>query len=250
MTVDPPTAAAGYVTADRLQTDEATAAFYGELLRGMTHKLNNLLAVVQGFSSLAMMNDNLDASARENIGHMKNAAQSASGLTEKILSAGGCVRSNVQALELSEFFPNIDRALREPFLRADIPFQLNVGSRVPAILGDPTRLKEILQALLVNAAEAVQRSAAGGEVALDVLGPRQVPEGEPGRVDIFVRNTGSTIPEEKLQEIFRPFTSTKDSTHFGIGLTVAAVLAGQMNARLGVKSAENTTTFWLSVPVA
>ena len=34
----------------------------------------------------------------------------------------------------------------------------------------------------------------------------------------------------------------------GVGLTTAAVLATQMDMKLGVHSADHTTTFWLSVP--
>ena len=35
--------------------DSANADFYALLLKGLTHKLNNLLAVIQGFSSLILM---------------------------------------------------------------------------------------------------------------------------------------------------------------------------------------------------
>jgi signal transduction histidine kinase len=34
---------------------EHSEGFHQELLRGLTHKLNNLLAVIQGFSSLILM---------------------------------------------------------------------------------------------------------------------------------------------------------------------------------------------------
>jgi signal transduction histidine kinase len=35
--------------------NEHSEGFHQELLRGLTHKLNNLLAVIQGFSSLILM---------------------------------------------------------------------------------------------------------------------------------------------------------------------------------------------------
>ena len=47
----------------------ATEDFHQELLRGLTHKLNNMLAIIQGFSSLILMSDEQDASTKENMIH-------------------------------------------------------------------------------------------------------------------------------------------------------------------------------------
>ena len=139
--------------------------------------------------------------------------------------------------------------MRRPCEQAEVPFQLNLGPGVPPVNVDSSRLKEVLLELLKNAAEAVQ-SAGAGEVALDILAPGQLPESSADRVDIFVRNSGSTIPTDKFEEIFRPFSSAKDTEHFGIGLTTVLSLCSQMGIRVGLKSEANTTTFWLSVPIA
>lgn len=243
------TEAPKFIFADRFAiTDEANAEFYNQLLRGLTHKLNNLLAVIQGFSSLIMMDDGLDETVIENLTHMKEAAQNASGLSERILPAGGCCNCSVQSLKLQDYLPMIDTALREPFVKANVPFQLNAPAEMPAVNVDPGRLKEILLELLTNAAEAAAPN--GGEVALDILNPGQASPAESRMLDIFVRNTGSQIDMSKVEQIFQPFHSTKDSSHFGVGLTTAAVLSKQMGMRLGVNSENNTTTFWLSVPLA
>jgi DNA-binding NtrC family response regulator len=54
----------------------------------------------------------------------------------------------------------------------------------------------------------------------------------------------------KMQEVFRPFHGSKNSNHLGLGLTIAAMLSHQMGIQLGVASENNTTTFWLSCPMA
>ena len=216
----------------------------------MTHKLNNSLAVIQGFSSLMTMGSNVTSTMKDNADHVKQAAQSASLLNDRILSAAGCVRISLQSLSLGDYVPMMDRELRKPCEAAGIPFQLNLEADVPPILVDSSRFKEILIELLRNAADAVAAAPTGGEVALDFLSSGQVPESTPGRVDVFVRNTGSTIAPDRLHEIFKPFESTKESEHFGIGLTTVHALCSQMNIRVGVKSEDSMTTFWLSVPAA
>jgi C4-dicarboxylate-specific signal transduction histidine kinase len=115
---------------------------------------------------------------------------------------------------------------------------------------DNGRFKEILCEITMNAAEAVHLSGKPGSVGLDVLPSGQVPGSRPGCVDIFIRNTGATIPTEKLREFFRPFHSTKDSKHYGVGLAVTQMLCTQMGIRFGLKSDQDTTTIWLSVPQA
>lgn len=241
----------GYIMAQPPVIQGTSAGdFFNCLIRGLVHKQNNFLAVIQGFSSLILMGDDLDGTTKENLEHMKDAAQGAAGLAERILAAGGCVRITPQPVQLKDYLPLMDRALRAPFTKFNVPVQINISPDLPPVLIDSGRFKELLGDLLLNAAEAVSSSGQSGAAALDVLPPGSVPESRPGHVDIFVRNTGAPIAPEKLKDVFKPFSSTKDSKHFGIGLTVASVLASQMGATLGARSTPEATTFWLSVPVA
>lgn len=241
----------GYIMAQPPQIQGSPAGdFFNVLLRGLTHKQNNFLAVIQGFSSLILMTDGLDATVKENLDHMKEAAQGAAALAERILAAAGCVRINLQQMQFREYIPLVESSLRAPCQRLGVQFQVNVSPDVPPVIADNGRLKDVLNEVILNAAEAAVASGKPGVVALDILAPGQVPESRPGCVDVFVRNTGALITPEKLRECFKPFMSTKDSKHYGIGLTIAAVLLSQMGSTLGVKSQGETTTFWMSIPMA
>jgi signal transduction histidine kinase len=224
--------------------------YYNSLLRGLTHKLNNFLAVIQGFSSLILMSDGLEQGVRENLDHMKEASVGAGHLAERILAAGGCVRLNLQSVSLNAFVPLIESNLRAPFTNLNVPLQINVAPNLPSVQVDNGRLKEILCEITLNAAEAVALSGKAGSVGLDILPSGQVPGSRPGCLDVFIRNTGATLPPEKLRDFFRPFHSTKDSKHYGIGLTITQMLCAQMGIRMGLKSENETTTVWLSIPAA
>lgn len=243
-----PTAQGTYVFPEPLEIQGTAAGeFYTVFLRGLTHKLNNMLAVFQGFSSLLLMNENLDSSAQESLQHMKGAAQNAQGLAERIVSAGGCARLTLQRVALNEYLPMIDRALREPFQKLEVPFELRVDPELPVVEVDTGRLKEVLVELLRNAAEAARE--AGGQASMEVYAPGRSPEGSFDKVDVFIHNSGEIRPD-RLHEIFKPFVSTKDGSHYGIGLTVAAMLAQQMGLSLGARSEGGRTTFWVSIPMA
>jgi signal transduction histidine kinase len=227
---------------------ENADGFHQELLRGLTHKLNNLLAVIQGFSSLILMNDDTDPGVVENVQHINEASRNMSALSERIRSAGGCAKVTLQSLSLAEYLPVVESSLHEPFQKAGVPFEIDVQPGSPAVLVDPTKFKDVLLELLKNAAEAAQKG--NGRAMLRVCGPGVVTPAEQRRVDVLVSNTGSTITPEKQSEIFRPFSGSKNSNHLGLGLTIAAMLCHQMNLQLGVHSENFTTTFWLSCPAA
>lgn len=229
-------------------TTETGDGYHQELLRGVTHKLNNLLAIIQGFSSLILMNDDLDEGSKENMQHIKEASVAVSGLSERIRVAGGCAKISPQTLNLADYLTAVEASLREPFIRAGVPFDIEVPPGLPNVEIDPSKLKDLLLEILRNAAAGAQ--SGGGRALMQVSGPGIVTPTQEGRVDILITNTGSTIPQDKLQEIFKPFVSSRSSHHLGLGLTVAAMLARQMNVRLGVHSEEHIVTFWLSLPMA
>ena len=252
-TAEPAAAAADlrsqFLFADHLVLDQSpTRDFYKELLRGLAHKNNNVLAVVQGFSSLIMMNDNLDENTRENIQQMRDSAHHSSSLSERVLATGGCANISPQPIQLGDFLPLLD-SLRDICQKKGVGFTMNIAEELPAIHADINRLRDIFVELMSNAAEAAEKDPAG-HVQLDVLAVGEATPASEGRVDIFLRNNGPSIPEHRLHEMFVPFVSTKGSKHFGIGLTTAGVLAGQMGIRLGIASEEGVTTVWISAPIA
>ena len=227
---------------------ESSEGFHPELLRGLTHKLNNLLAVIQGFSSLVLMNEDLDPGVLENVQHIREASVNVSSLSERIRSAGGCAKVSLQPINAADFLGAVEGAVREPFTKAGVPFDVEVQPDLPSILVDPSKFKDIMLELLKNAAEAAQKG--NGRAIMKICGPGTITPAEQRRVDILVSNTGSQIAPEKLQDVFRPFQGSKNSNHLGLGLTIAAMLSHQMNLQLGVGSENGTTTFWLSCPAA
>ena len=227
---------------------ETSDGFHQELLRGLTHKLNNLLAVIQGFSSLILMNEDTDPGVLENVGHIREASVSMSSLSERIRSAGGCGKITLQPLNVGDYITVVEATMRDPFVKANVPFELDVRPGLPSVMVDPTKLKDILLELLKNAAEAATKG--NGRAMLRVCGPGVITPAAERRVDILVSNTGSQVAPEKLGDVFKPFSGSKNTNHLGLGLTIAAMLAHQMNLQLGVHSENFTTTFWLSCPTA
>jgi signal transduction histidine kinase len=229
--------------------DSPTRDFYRILMQGLVHKTNNMLGVIQGFSSLILMEDDLESGIKENVEQMRDSSINSSELNKIILIAGGCSRVSTEPMGLVPALPYIEQNARAICSAQGVNITFTARPDLPTINADSSRLNDIIAELTKNAAEAAA-DVAGGEVAIDVLPPGEVSPAEERRVDLFVRNTGNDIPADKIAKSFEAFHTTKDNSHYGIGLTTASVLAGQMDMRLGLRSAEGTTTVWLSIPVA
>ncbi|MCB1077996.1 MAG: HAMP domain-containing histidine kinase [Verrucomicrobiae bacterium] len=238
-----------FTFADHLVLDDSpTRDFYKSVMQGLIHKNNNILGVIQGFSSLVLMDD-VNPEIRENVEQMRDSAGIASNLAKVILTASGCSRVTPERINPGDLLPHLEDTARQLCEASGVTLQFNARPNLPPILADTNRLSELVSELIKNAVEAAAAQP-DGEVAVDVLPPGEASPAEDGCVDFFIRNSSEDLTPEKLREAFAPFTGNKGNAHFGLGLTTAAVLAGQMKMRLGLRSSGGTTTAWLSMPVA
>lgn len=222
--------------------------YYNRLLKGLAHKLNNQTSVVQGFGSLLLMQDDLSDETRQNIQHMKRSGEEICSLMGRVLTLAGCAQSTGQAIQTNGFLNTLCNSVRKMDTAVDVPFETRIAADLPTLKCNPSRLRELLIELLHNAFESASKG--GGQVALDAFAPGTYTPASDNRIDIFIRSSGVEFPAGKIAEAFAPFVSTKSSEHFGLGLSVAAVLAHDIRARLGVCCENGTTKVWLSVPVA
>lgn len=111
-----------------------------------------------------------------------------------------------------------------------------VSPAVPRLLiGDQTRLHQILVNLIGNAIKFTDR----GQVELRVVPDPEDPQ--PGSLRLSVTDTGIGIPQDKLERIFESFTQAEASTArkyggTGLGLAICKQLVTLMGGRIWAES--------------
>src|SRR5262249_4601818 len=106
---------------------------------------------------------------------------------------GELVENGVRDLETEEQFDHL---------------RWEVAGSFAVIRGDRVRVKQALQNILRNAAEAIPRDERAGHVRIH---GRVTPQGQEKQCIIEVEDTGTGIPEANLEKIFLPFFTTKPS---------------------------------------
>jgi putative PEP-CTERM system histidine kinase len=106
-------------------------------------------------------------------------------------------------------------------------------NKPPIISGDPELLQKAFTNLLLNAIQSLPR----GEGAVEV----SVSEGQAGKVTAAIRDTGCGIPPEKLQNLFRPFQTTKEKG-MGIGLCHTRSIIEVHGGQIRIESEVNAGT--------
>jgi len=114
--------------------------------------------------------------------------------------------------------------------------ELDLDPDMPEIELDPQQIQQVLLNLIINAEHAA------GENGRIVVRTRRTPtvpeaEGGPGEgfVEIAVEDNGPGIPEDKLQEIFKPFYTTKNQGT-GLGLPISRKIVEAHGGLLDVRS--------------
>ena len=116
------------------------------------------------------------------------------------------------------------------------------------LVGDPTRLRQVLMNLLGNAIKFTEAGSVTLEVGRHTHGPI------PTALLFTVTDTGIGIPVQKLPMIFERFTQADSSTTrrfggSGLGLTISKRLVELMGGRISVTSQEGKgSTFAFSAP--
>jgi CheY-like chemotaxis protein len=195
-----------------------------EFLSMLGHELRNPLGVITTLAQLLHLNGLLDPKSAELRDAIELEAKQMARLLDDLLDTSrisrGAIRLEREACDLSAIVRQAAESRWHVLQENGLNLSLSLPNKHAWVIGDRTRLSQILGNLLDNACKFNQK---GGHVAV-----RLVEEVSTGSAVLTVRDTGIGIQPKMLSRIFEPFVQAEtslDRTRGGLGLGLALVKA-------------------------
>ncbi|MGO4526300.1 PAS domain S-box protein [Microvirga sp. 2MCAF35] len=214
----------------------------GEMGSTLAHEINQpLTAITSYLKGCGMILNGLDGDKISLVRHAVNEA------AEEALRAGEVIR------QLREFvarggsehqIEGLQRLVEEAGALAlvgakeqEVKVEFDFPSDDPLVLVNRVQIQQVLLNLIRNAIEAMQ------DVSLRELRIKARTLPTESLVQISVQDTGSGIPREVLMNLFKPFTTTKQSG-MGVGLSISRTIVESHGGKIWAESVPSVgTTF-------
>jgi PAS domain S-box-containing protein len=229
---------------------EASNRAKSEFLSRMSHELRTPLNAMLGFAQLLELDTRHPLTPEQQpwVGQIQQAGWHLLEMINDVLDLSriesGNLRLQLQALQLA---PLIDASLAmvaRDAQRRGITISQDTGPGSGRVLGDPTRVKQIMTNLLSN---AVKYNTDGGRIR---IASRRL---DADTIEITVTDTGIGLTPQQLAELFQPFNRLgRERTALqgtGIGLVISQRLAELMGGTLRAQSvAGKGSAFVVTLP--
>ncbi len=235
----------------------------GMLAGGIAHDFNNILMTIMGNTELALLKIPPSMPERDLLQRVLQAGRRAADLANQMLAYSGRGKFANRPIELSSLVRDMGQFLPGALAaKTRLIYELTVD--LPTFRGDPAQIRQVVNNLVVNAAEAIGNQA--GEVTVCTFtrecdhafleATERYFRPTPGTTlpagtyaCLSVRDNGCGMTAETYERLFDPFYTTK-FTGRGLGLpTVMGIVRGHKGTIKVDSTVGKGTTFTVLFPL-
>lgn len=216
---------------------EERLATIGKLSSTIIHDLKSPLAAIKGYIGL-LRDKKMDKETESYLETMSEAVDYILNMIEEILEFGREKTSILyQKVNLKEFAEDYVSLFSKTIKEKEIKINVQANDNIFAEI-DPNKLKRVLNNLLKNSVEAIEKK---GTIEIRVKKNEEF-------VQLIIKDTGIGMQPYVLERIFEPFFSF-GKVGTGLGMTVVKKIIDDHEGKIEVQSEPNVgTTFTITIP--
>jgi signal transduction histidine kinase len=199
----------------------------GRLAAGVAHEVKNPLAVIQ--LGIDYLNQTAKATANrdyaETVQDMEDAVRRADTVIKGLLDFSRSEQLSLSLLDLNSVIEESLLLVKHELARNHISLEKHLAEPLPQVELDRNKIKQVFINVFMNAIHAMGNN---GDLLVRTFTSQPAVAGDAGRtsagssVVVEIEDTGTGIPEDKLDKLFDPFFTTKPvGTGTGLGLSVS-----------------------------
>ena len=202
----------------------------GLLAGGVAHALNNPLTVVLGFAEL-IAETAKEPRVQEDAGTIVREALRMRETMERLLTFWRPVAVDVEQVDVTSLVQELARACEEKLVDRGVQLAVQAGENIPSVRGNRDRLREVMEHLLNNAAQAI--ASAGGRDKGAEPAIRVAVSHDDRRVQVIVSDTGPGF--RSPERVFDPFyTAGGPGEGAGLGLSICYGIVREHGGEISV----------------
>ena len=228
---------------EALHQSEKMAAL-GTLLAGVSHELNNPLAIVVGQATM-LEADSTDPKAIDRARRISAAADRCARIVRTFLAMARRKTPERAPLSIGPAIEGTLDLLGYLLRSTGIEVVRRIAPDLPPVMGDVDQLSQVLSNLIVNAQQAL-----GDRPNPRLLRVSAEASADRRTVRIEIADNGSGVPAEIMDRVFEPFFTTKPvGLGTGVGLSVCRGIVEGHEGRISVTTApEGGALFAVDLP--
>lgn len=227
------------IMAERQLLQDNKMIAVGQLAAGVAHEIRNPLGIIRNYCYV-LKNMEDEGVRKKAIERIENAVDKSGAIINNLLNFSRISVTRGEMIDVEEHIRSLTSLNANLFRKKNINLELICPERVETFISTES-LDMILINLISNAADAMNDD---GNLTIKVVKYND-------NFEIEVRDTGTGIEEDILQDIFNPFFTTKGSNKGnGLGLYIVYNETNKLNGKISVQSKVGEgSVFRLTIPL-